>query len=269
MNLEKLKQLLAVPTHYYKEDRMVAYLKKALAPVATRVWVDQYRNVYAIKSAGTAPFPCLSAHIDSVQPLRRVTVVEDNGYLRGLYRGKPAGLGADDKTGVHVCLELFNRLNHVALALFAGEEVGLYGSYRAASEFFQQVGYLIEFDCPSRNMVSYTSDGVRLFANQGDFIYRAAPVLKRFGSLLWQQHPYTDVKAIRLRFPLSCLNLSSGYYNWHQQNEFVKVSDVALAVEQGAALVKALGCVRYYFPVGQLDEDTPLVPIGPLRVPAP
>ena len=51
------------------------------------------------------------------------------------------------------------------------------------------VGYLIEFDCPSKGLVSYTSGGVRLFANDGDFIQRAAPVMVKYSLNQWQHHP--------------------------------------------------------------------------------
>ena len=266
---DKLKELLAIPTQSYQEQQMVAYLKARLVDSAAKVWSDQYNNVYAVRGTGSKPFPCLAAHIDSVQPIRKVRVVEDGGFLRGIYRGKPAGLGADDKTGIHVCLELFEQFDNIALMLFATEECGCHGARHADPAFFKLLGYVIEYDCPSRNMLSHTVSGVRLFANRGDFIFTAAPVLKQFGTMLWQNHPYTDVMAVRQRFPLSCLNLSSGYYNWHASNEFVKVSDVALAIEQGEALVRALGDKRYPFAVAQLDEDAPLVPIGPLFVPKP
>jgi hypothetical protein len=41
--------------------------------------------------------------------------------------------------------------------------------------------YVIEFDCPGRGLVSYTSGGTRLFANEGDFIRAAGPVLRAHG----------------------------------------------------------------------------------------
>jgi hypothetical protein len=123
-------------------------------------------------------------------------------------------------------------------------------------------------------MLSYTSSGVRLFENRGNFITTALPVLKKYGTVLWQKHPYSDVMALRRRFPISCLNLSSGYYNWHCSNEFVSLGDVALAIEQGTSLLKALGELNYFCPVvngdGELyDSHDPLIPIGLLRVPEP
>jgi hypothetical protein len=108
---------------------------------------------------------------------------------------------------------------------------------------------------------------VRLFANDGDFIKAASPVLAKRGTVLWQNHPYTDVKAIRQRFPISCLNLSSGYYNWHSHDEFASLPDVALAIETGGDMVAALDHVRYDCPVNLEGDGGPLIPVGSLHVP--
>jgi tripeptide aminopeptidase len=268
--LDSLKRLLAVPTESRKEDEMVAYLCSVLCPLPkVRVWTDRHKNVFVIKGSDAQPLPCLAAHIDSVQPIRQITVhQDDDDYLCGHFQGRQVGLGADDKTGVHVALQLLHRFDNVALAFFSMEEQGHQGATLADAAFFAKIGYMIEFDAPSRHMVSYTSGGMRLFDNKGEFIQRAWPVLEKHGSTLWQRHPYSDVLGVRRRFPISCLNLSSGYYNWHQCNEFVKISDVDKAVEQGEALVRALDGVNYPCPQS-LPDDEPLCPVGPLKVPAP
>lgn len=267
MNKANFKKLLAVPTRTYHEDIMVAHLCDYLKHEPVSVRVDEFKNVYVIKHDNDRPLPCVAAHIDSVQPLREVNIIETCGLLCAEdMEGHPVGFGADDKTGIQVCLELLHRFDHIALMLFAGEEYGCYGARHADPDFFKKVGYVIEYDCPSRNMVSYTCSGVRLFENGGEFITRALPVLRQHGSVLWQHHPYTDVMAVRNRFPISCLNLSSGYYNWHASNEFVCLSDVELAIEQGEELVQALDSVAYPCPQ-RLNENGPAIPIGPLRVP--
>ena len=74
------------------------------------------------------------------------------------------------KAGVFICLELLERFDNIAVALFAAEEAGCVGSRNADPKFFERVGCVIEFDCPGRGLVSYTSGGVRLFENGGDFI---------------------------------------------------------------------------------------------------
>jgi hypothetical protein len=126
---------------------------------------------------------------------------------------------------------------------------------------------VLEFDCPARNLFSYRNSGVRLFQNDGEFIKRALPALQS-RNMLWQDHPYTDVTFLRKRFPLSMMNLSSGYYNWHTDREYVRISDTAHAVDLACELVGVLGAQRYRFPVHGKHRCTaePLVEVGPLVV---
>jgi len=276
MNVDLLKKLLAVQTTSWHEQPMVSWLVDYIMHhvKGATVTVDPHRNVFVHK--GTAQFsPCVAAHIDSVQPYRDVRIVEDGNRLIGFENGSEnqVGIGADDKAGIFVCLNLLRRFNDIRVAFFATEECGCQGAKKAAPDFFTGLAYMIEYDCPSRNMLSYTSSGVRLFENRGEFIQTALPVLQKHGTTLWQRHPYTDIMAVRNRFPISCLNLSCGYYNWHAHNEFVNVPDVKLAIEQGTALLKALdhrNHVMYHCPVDLSHDDAePLIEIGPLHVPEP
>lgn len=271
MNVDLLKDLLAVQTSSWHEQPMVDWLVHYIIHnvKGATVTVDPHRNVYISK--GTARYsPCVAAHIDTVQPYRQVRIVEDGPRLIGFEKEKQVGIGADDKAGIFVCLNLLQRFKDIRVIFFATEEVGCQGAKKADARFFDDLAYLIEYDCPSHGMVSYTCSGVRLFQNRGDFILTALPVLEKHGSVLWQRHPYTDVMAVRNRFPISCLNLSCGYYNWHAPNEYVHLPDVAVAIEQGAALVKTLDHVRYECPVNLDDDHTfPPITIGPLHVPDP
>jgi acetylornithine deacetylase/succinyl-diaminopimelate desuccinylase-like protein len=111
--------------------------------------------------------------------------------------------------------------------------------------------------------VSYTSGSTRLFANDGEFIKTAAPVLHAHGLTCWRHHPYTDVMALRRRFNFSCLNLSCGYHNWHRPDEYLVLDEVEAAVNAGEALIAALGRHPYPFDAGADDLTAPpLVPVS-------
>jgi di/tripeptidase len=270
MNVKLLKEILAVQTQTNHEHHMVAWLVNYIVhniPGAT-VTVDPHRNVYATKGSGKF-MPTAAAHIDTVQPFRKVNVVENGTQLTGFDAdtGDQCGLGADDKTGIFVCLELLRRFRNIRIIFFAGEECGTIGARAADYRFFEGIAYVVEWDCPSRNMVSYTCGGEQLFANDGDFIKQAHPVLKKHGSVLWQHHPYTDVMTVRRRFPITCLNLSSGYYRWHANDEFVSIPDVELALEVGFDLFNTVKPESYA--IGRIVANTvePLVQIGSFFVP--
>jgi putative aminopeptidase FrvX len=260
VNIDRLKQVLAVPTESMREDQMVAFLQMEMANRPGVVCTaDKYNNVFIRK--GKAEFyPCVAAHIDSVQPLNRhFKIVQQDGLLIAHRGNKRVGFGADDKAGVYICLELIDRFDTIAVALFAGEEIGCRGALSADSAVFDDIGYVLEFDCPAGDMMSYTSSGMRLFHNGGDFIKKGFPVLNKWGITKWQHHPYSDVMALRKRFNFSCMNLSSGYYNWHASNECVKIADTANSLEMAADLVNTLGAARYEYEPKPLIEVTGLV----------
>ena len=243
-----------------------AYVQEGGERLCGRCWSDAHNNVYIVKGEADY-FPCVAAHIDTVHPMTPVQIVERDGMLIGFdQRGQRTGIGADDKAGVYVCLELLERMDNLAVALFAAEEVCCQGGYAADAAFFEQVGYVLEFDCPARGLLSYTSGGVRLFQNDGDFIRQALPVLNRHGLTNWQDHPFTDVMALRHRFGISCLNLSCGYHNWHASDEYVVLDEVEAALASGEDLLRALGCHHYAFDAAGGDAALPLLEVTGLQL---
>jgi hypothetical protein len=270
MRVDLLKQLLAVPTYSRHEGQMVDFLiehvRQGGAGLRGTCTIDDWNNVYIRK--GTAEFcPCVAAHIDTVHYPQPVMVVEQDGILFGLDEGgQRAGIGADDKAGVFICLELLERFDDIAVILFGAEEICCQGAFNAPAEWFDDVGYVIEFDCPGNGLVSYTSSGTRLFANDGEFIHAAMPVLQRHGLTRWQRHPFTDVMALRQRFDFSCLNLSCGYYNWHQRDEYLVPNEVKAALASGEDLLRALGCRRYAFDARDGDAALPLLEVTSLQL---
>jgi acetylornithine deacetylase/succinyl-diaminopimelate desuccinylase-like protein len=270
VRIELLKQILAVPTCSRHEDRMVEFITRHVrqggAGLRGTCASDDWNNVYIRK--GQAEFcPCVAAHIDTVHYPQPVRIVQQGGMLVGLDRhGQRTGIGADDKAGVFICLELLERFDDIAVALFAAEEIGCMGAYHAPAKWFDNVGCVIEFDCPARGLLSYTAGGVRMFQNDGDFIQRALPVLNRHGLTRWQRQPFTDVMALRKRFDVSCLNLSCGYHNWHQTDEYVVLDEVKAALASGEDLVRALGCRRYAFDADDGDSAPPLLEVTGLQL---
>ena len=267
MNLNLLKKLCAVPSRTYHEDQMVRFLMDLIVQGGDarfgHCWRDRHNNVFVIK--GNAQFyPCVAAHIDTVHPLRTVHIQQEDDVLKAEFRGKQVGFGADDKGGVYICLELLQKFENIAVAFFASEEFACQGSRKADLSFFTKVGYMLEFDCPSRGLFSYTCGGRRLFENDGQFIKTALPVLKQHGVVYWQNHPYTDVMAVRERTTLSCMNLSCGYYNWHDSHEYLRLSDTAASLKMAADLIEALDSLRYDF--YRVDNAPPLIEIGCLNV---
>jgi putative aminopeptidase FrvX len=268
--LNRLKEVLSVPTKTYKEDGMVDYIISVLETIdGVTYYNDPMNNVYATK--GTLPdgefYPMFVAHTDTVHELVDDIVVEEenlekpptfgrtfteelNLSLKGYTpQGNPTGIGGDDKCGVFLALELLRTLSHVKVGLFVSEETGCHGSKECDVEFLKDVGYAIQFDAPGNHLVTEVCSGVRLFESKGDFINRIIPVFENSMGVspYLQSHPYTDVSQIKMKGDFSCINFSCGYYNMHTSSEFVVVKDVEDAFNLAVGVVKELGNTKYEY----------------------
>ena len=251
MRTDLLKEILAIPTISGQERDVVDFLMIHAAAHGYAYEVNG-GNVFITKGTPKPGefYPLVCAHTDSVHALQPMEIVQDDKGC--LYAVDPKtrahiGCGGDDKAGVFICLELLARLPVLKAAFFWGEEVYCKGSHAAGPEFFEDVGYCIEFDSPQCDIVSYSCDGVQLFEEHGEFAKLAVPILDSHGMNRWQNHPYTDVAVLKRRFDFTCINLPAGYYYMHSQNEIVNMTDVANAIIVGDKLVEALGYKKYSF----------------------
>jgi tripeptide aminopeptidase len=258
-SLELLKEVLSVPTHTYKEDLMVLYLTKWLEENQIEYYLDEKNNVYATKKpVGDLPegfyFPCVISHTDTVHKLDTINVVEENlpnaqGALKLSLKayndqGNPTGIGGDDKCGVFACLTLLKELPYLKAAFFVSEETGCHGSRNADPEFFENVGYGIQFDAPENWMITEKCFGQILFDRDTDFFKACDKVLTEGmvpTDMEYMVHPYTDVYALRGKFDFSCINFSIGYYDYHTKNEYVVVEDVYNGIDMGRKMIEELG----------------------------
>ena len=250
-NLDRLKEVLAVPTYSRNEVRMIEYLKSVFDEKGFEYYLDKLGNIYVTKGEAEY-FPCFVAHTDTVHEVNedmRVVQLEEDGktILTGIdiQTMKPSGIGGDDKCGVYLCLEMLDKLDNVKVALFVSEEIGCVGSRQADPKFFENVGYAIQYDSPKGNSMSMTLMGKELFGTKTVFGEKVSPLILEHGIDDWAYHPYTDIWPLMDKFGFSCLNLAAGYYNYHTHNEYVLVSDVDNAFELGIKLHQELG-ENYY-----------------------
>jgi len=245
--LQRLKEVLSVPTHSRNEELMIEYLEKVLTEKGFNYTKDKIGNIYVTK--GDAEFyPCFVSHTDTVHKINhnlKVVQLDENGktILTGVDSEtlKPSGIGGDDKCGVFLCLEMLDTLDNVKVVFFVSEEIGCLGSRQADSEFFKNVGYAIQYDSPKGNSMSMTLMGKELFGKSTDFGEKVSPLILEHGITDWARHPYTDIWPLMEKFGFSCLNLAAGYHRYHTVNEYVVVEEVDNAFELGLKLHSILG----------------------------
>jgi tripeptide aminopeptidase len=251
MRKELLKEVLAIPTMSRQEGGVIKFLTRYAEEFDLICHRDQIGNVYMEKGQPNAGghYPLVCAHTDSVHVPRPVKIVEENGLLRAVinvdFQPEPYGLGGDDKAGVFICLELLERQECLKAAFFMGEECFCIGSHAAEPEFFDDVGYCLEFDSPEGSIISFSSSNVQLFEENGAFDKIVKPLVEARMTPKWQNHPYTDVAILKSRFDFTCINLPAGYYYMHTSREYVKLSDVENAIGLGGEILDALGHKKY------------------------
>jgi len=259
-----LKEVLSVPTKTYQEHRMVEFLVNWLTENNIDHYVDDKMNVYATKQeTAELPedfyFPCVIAHTDTVHNIDTINVKEmmlpnAQGELNPSLKayndeGLPTGIGGDDKCGVFACLTLLQELPNLKAAFFVSEETGCHGSRAADPEFFENVGYGIQFDAPENWMITEKCFGQILFDRDTEFFEKVDEILTEGmvnEDMRYMVHPYTDVYALRSKFDFACVNFSIGYYDYHTKNEYVVVEDVFNGIEMGRKMIESLGCKLHY-----------------------
>jgi di/tripeptidase len=241
--LDRLKEVLSIPTYFDEESRMVEYLKKVLDEKGYTYKVDKLGNIYVTKGKAKR-YPCFVSHTDTVHQINEnLEVIEPEEFiLTGIdsETGQPSGIGGDDKCGVFLCLEMLDELEVVKVAFFVGEEYGMKGSKEACPKFFKDVKYSIQFDSPYGNTMSLTLMGKPLFNTDSEFADTVSPILIERGITEWQAHPYTDTYQLMEKFDFPCLNIAAGYYRYHTPNEYVEVGDVINAFITACLLVEDL-----------------------------
>ena len=273
-NLELLKDVLSVPTKTYQEERMVTFLVNWLTENKIPHFVDEFNNVYATKQESLELpedfyFPCVISHTDTVHNIDTINVVEEilpnaQGEKKLSYKayndeGNPTGIGGDDKCGVFACLTLLQELPNVKAAFFVSEETGCHGSLKASEEFFENVGYGIQFDAPENWMVTERCFGQVLFDRDSEFFESCDKVLTEGmdnNYMEYMVHPYTDVYALRGKFDFSCINISIGYYDYHTKHDYVVVEDVFNGIDMGKKMIESLGNKLHHKKASQYDWRT-------------
>jgi len=261
-NLNRLKEILSVPTHSGDESRMIKYLIEVLESKGYDFEVDGMGNIFVTKGV-TEHYPLFIAHTDTVHRVNENLTIKE--YIHDDYRHKnkvaltgydcntnqPSGCGGDDKCGVYLALEMLDTLENVKAAFFISEEIGCIGSKAAVKsnpEFFKNVGYAIQYDSPEGDSLSSTLMGKYLFESSKDFTGLVGEVIKEHGITKWANHPYTDIWPLLEEFDFCCLNLAAGYYKYHTANEYVIVDDVQNGFDLGMKLFNILGENKYSRP---------------------
>lgn len=252
---EFVYDLMSVPTKSNEEYRMVTYVTMWARRNGIKYEFDDYGNIYLTKGELEEGefYPCVTSHLDTVQdkqksyaqvgcrlPLktRKTTTGNHELYVDGM------GIGADDKTGILISLSLFKHVDKLKACFFLEEETGMGGSDHMNVEWFNNVGYVIGWDSPDRNRAAWACSGVKLFSKDF-FENQIKDVCAKYGLTDFRSEPFTDVKNIRKKTNLICMNFGNGGYAAHSQTEYMVIEDTERACAMGVGLLQHLGTQRF------------------------
>ena len=224
--MKLLKRLFKIYSPSYKEGAMITFIQEYCSQIpGVECAIDSIGNLYITKGKASS-YPCVVAHLDQVQSnhSKDFVAVETKDIIFGYSPSnkRREGLGADDKNGIWIALKCLKKYDTLKVAFFVGEEVGCVGSSKACIEFFDDTRFVIQPDrrgCKDLvTSIGFTELCSKEFldsTNYTDYGYEESD-----GML-------TDVLSLKeLGLPVSCINLSCGYYEPHTSNEFVVKDDL-------------------------------------------
>lgn len=257
-----LREILSIPTCFEHEGLMIDFIVKFGHDNGMTVKVDHKRNIYLTKGeiGQDEYYPCVVAHTDTVHIdqiamvadnrsiVLRESVVSDKTRLSGFdpKTTMVTGIGGDNKCGIYIALKLMLEFDVIKGAFFVEEEIGMKGSKEADDSFFEDVGYAIQFDAPTRNWFSSRLMNLPLW-NEG-FFGTLSPVLEKHGvDNITNGDPFTDVLQIRKKYNLCCAVFPTGYYNQHTRDEYVIPEETEECFLLGIDALTVLGRQKYLF----------------------
>ena len=167
------------------------------------------------------------AHVDEVHRHRTGTygahVVADAMVIGYDHRHKRVtGIGADDKNGIWICLKCLEDFKVMKCVFFVQEENGCIGSRGADMAFFSDCRFVLQCDRWGNSDFITRIHGTELCTR--DFVGCANSTKYGYKPV---EGGTTDVYMLKRRgLPVSCANISCGYYEPHTDREYTILEDL-------------------------------------------
>lgn len=232
-----LKNILHIETCSGDETMMRDFIIEHCQKSGFNVSMDDAGNIYVIKGKADS-FPCYVAHMDTVHAISGdgIALVSLGDNVTGFnpVTMRQTGVGGDDKCGVYCSLRCLDELPACKSVFFSDEETGCHGSGACDLSFFTDCRFIVSADRRGNDdFVTHISGEL----SSKQFLTDVKPILKRFG-FKHSTGAMADVMELRNRdIGISVANISAGYYNPHEDAEFVNLPDL----ENGLSLMLAMG----------------------------
>lgn len=244
IDLNLLKDLYKINSYSGEEEKirqfLLSYLKKHYTGLKIRV--DKVGNIYVTKGKAKY-YPCMAAHIDQVGKYKgQIFIFRHNNIMIGIgEHGQQVNLGADDKNGVWIALQMLKYEPVFKCAFFVGEEVGCIGSSSCDMSFFDNAKYVIQ--CDRRNGGDFINETYSTELCGDDFVSEELKAKYGYKNTYGMM---TDVETLKERgLKVACCNMSCGYYNPHHDNEFTNVKELINCLNFVREIVRITPLVKH------------------------
>jgi hypothetical protein len=222
-NIELLKSLYWINSPSGSEHGMSGFISMTLNNMKVNFKTDQYFQIYSLRNT---KYPIVCCHIDQIgqNPISKLT------GKKGIITGN-RNIGADDKNGIWICLELIKRNPDINFIFSTCEEIGGNIASLLAINDISEFPYCLVFDRKgSSDIIGTKNDYCSI-----EFESAIAGLGKGFGYKP-AQGIFSDCNA--LSYYINCVNLSCGYYNAHTDKEYTVLSELLNALEFGNAITR-------------------------------
>jgi putative aminopeptidase FrvX len=249
--MKSLVELLQIQGDSGREGNVANYAAARLAQSQFEVHYDDYGNVLAERSFGEGPVILLSAHMDTVEPFAPDRELLWKGDT---VRSSEGILGADDRAGIAILLEVIRRMNKerqfngtLKVAFTREEEIGRVGSSEISEDWLGNVDMAIVADRRNRRDIVTSCRWMPFCPEELGFFWEQAG--KQIGMSDWMvcQGGISDAVTYAQQ-GIPSVNLSCGYLHEHKEFEELHVPSaldtVNLIVHGIIAWSKITGAVR-------------------------
>jgi hypothetical protein len=184
--------------------------------------VDRYNQTYNLNNKNR---PLLAAHCDQIEHKQLTKITIKNGIISG-----NSNLGADDKNGIWIILNLLKKYSDINF-IFSNNEETCNGDIKhlLSDENTCNIPFALVFDRKgSSDIIGYKNDYcTKQFEKDITKIgYGFKPAIGAF----------SDCDEISNY--LSCVNISCGYYNAHQKTEYTIISELLNTLQFAQAIIE-------------------------------
>ena len=234
-----LERLYKIHSPSKGEMVLSTFIQNYLTHKGVEFNIDHLGQIYSLNNHNS---PLISAHLDQVQtvPCEEVQKVAGGSVWRS-----KTGLGADDKNGIWICLQLIDLFPDINFLFTTQEEIGSMGLKSLLlstdiQESLEEIPYALIFDRRGAGDIIGKQNGYCT----GEFEEDVSEIGKEYGF-----YPcfgvYSDCDV--LNEYMSCVNLSCGFFEAHSKEEYTVIPILKNTLEFAVDILNTLE-ERYEIP---------------------